>query len=112
MFKARILKIDMVNTFVGHAEVVKQKLQAALEGGRSIDVQDLFIRFTLDCIGCLAFGKDLESLHKDAPFSRAFDLAQSECERRFFVPWWRVGRKINFRLHVNNCFQINEFYSS
>lgn len=54
-----------------------------------IDVQDLFFRYTLDCIGQLGFGVDLGCLAgKPIPFAKAFDRCQAITFMKFYVPIW------------------------
>ena len=48
-----------------------------------------FSRFTLDSIAEVAFGFDLNSLHQEVPFARAFNEAQMASDRRFSRPWFQ-----------------------
>lgn len=101
MFKASIMKGVMMETFEHHGKLVLKKLESFCDSpGRYVDVQDLFFRFTLDSIGVIAFGKNINSLERDVPFSTAFDLAQVEIERRFFAPHWRFRNESQLRKSI------------
>jgi hypothetical protein len=47
-------------------------------------------RYTLDSIGEIAFGFNVDSMHKDCSFSQAFDAAQECAVDRFLWPFWKV----------------------
>ena len=54
--------------------------------------QSIFFRFTLDSVGEISFGSNINSLgDPSVPFSMAFDKAQAVAELRFWTPWWKVG---------------------
>jgi cytochrome P450 len=82
MFKGNTMRSLFVEVFRDHMPVVVDKFDAAARSGSSIDTQDLFMRFTLDTIGQIALGRNINSLDKDVPFSRAFNTAQFGCEAR------------------------------
>ncbi|XP_031479096.1 cytochrome P450 86B1-like [Nymphaea colorata] len=65
--------------------------------GRSVDLQDMFLRFTFDNICMAALGVDLECLNielPEVPFARAFEQATEYSLFRFTVPpfVWKVMR--------------------
>ena len=61
----------------------------------TVDIQDLFFRFTLDVFAHIAFGISLHSIERDTPhpFGTAFDEVQSYAVRRFDSPMWRLRRR-------------------
>ncbi|KAH8931220.1 hypothetical protein BDL97_19G010300 [Sphagnum fallax] len=59
------------------------------------DMQELFMRLTLDSICKIGFGVELQSLTPslpDNPFARAFDATNAGVTLRFIDPLWRLKR--------------------
>lgn len=84
----------MVPTFARHAANVANILKQS--DTTTLDIQDLFYRFTIDSIGEIAFGVDLQALRGDAlPFAIAFDAAQSIIWTRFTDPLFPLKRWLN-----------------
>ena len=48
------------------------------------------MRFTLDSIGELAFGRNIDSQSRPSTFHSSFDLMQKTSMERLLVPWWKV----------------------
>lgn len=93
MFPVRSLRDDMSTVFRAHGRDVVALLDNVAATGRTIDMQDLFFKFTFDSIGEIAFGVNLGSLHSDdVPFQKAFDTAQHAVNFRFVFPGWRLRR--------------------
>lgn len=88
MFKVKELK-HMRDIFERHGRELLQILDKAADTGVPIDVADLFFRYTLDSIGEIAFGFNVDSMHKDCSFSQAFDAAQECAVDRFLWPFWK-----------------------
>lgn len=61
----------------------------------SVDIHDLFFRFTLDAFAFLAFGEDLRSLETTSAFATAFDVVQNLSNQRFYDPLFRLKRMLN-----------------
>jgi cytochrome P450 len=62
---------------------------------QSLDMQDLFMRMTLDSICKVGFGVEIGTLYlqlPENPFARAFDTANIVVTLRFIDPLWRVKR--------------------
>lgn len=62
---------------------------------QSLDMQDLFMRMTLDSICKVGFGVEIGTLYlqlPENPFARAFDTANIVVMLRFINPLWRVKR--------------------
>lgn len=69
LFKTRVLKTGMFDTFLHHGHVVKDILSKS----KRLNVLDLFYRYTLDSIGVIGFGVDLKTLLQPNPVGSAFD---------------------------------------
>jgi hypothetical protein len=79
----------MVPVFLDHGAQVRVsylvKIDVALQvlnilangKDKPIDVQELFMKFTLQSIGEIAFGKNFDCLHTEHPFSNAFNTVTS-----------------------------------
>eukprot|EP00698_Gefionella_okellyi_P011337 TRINITY_DN2983_c0_g1_i1.p1 TRINITY_DN2983_c0_g1~~TRINITY_DN2983_c0_g1_i1.p1 ORF type:complete len:360 (-),score=47.50 TRINITY_DN2983_c0_g1_i1:89-1168(-) len=91
MFSLRGLRDYMTPVFVKHANALVSQLQVlSKQPEHYVDVQQLFFRHTLDCIGEIAFGVNLDSLGGSSErFSHAFDEAQLLTEQRFWQPLWQ-----------------------
>ncbi|KAG0540605.1 hypothetical protein BDA96_03G423400 [Sorghum bicolor] len=84
-------------TWVAALEFTTCTLRTARHVPRSIDLQDLLLRLTLDNICGLAFGKDPETLARGLPenaFASAFDRATETTLNRFIFPEcvWRCKK--------------------
>ncbi|KAF9131316.1 hypothetical protein BGW39_001991 [Mortierella sp. 14UC] len=58
-----------------------------------IDLQNIFLLFTLDSFGRIGFGESFGCLvdpEKEIPFARAFDRLTAELSLRFNWPFWRL----------------------
>jgi fatty acid omega-hydroxylase len=86
MFKPRRLA-QMEPIFEAHLEILRRQLDQAVTDGSPVNLQDLYMRFTMDSIGEIAFGMDLNTLEKpEQEFCRAFDWLQEETDRRGLNP--------------------------
>lgn len=63
----------------------------------TLELPDLFFRYTLSSFGKMAFGTDIgclsssaNVLSQDVPFATAFDLAQNHINNRFAQPFWQL----------------------
>ncbi|XP_020579167.1 LOW QUALITY PROTEIN: cytochrome P450 704B1 [Phalaenopsis equestris] len=62
---------------------------------QAVDIQDLFMRMTMDSICKLGFGVEIGTLSPQLPdnsFARAFDTANETVTLRFIDPLWRLKR--------------------
>jgi cytochrome P450 len=58
-------------------------------GSAQIEMQSYMFRYTMDSIGVIGFGQELETLSSDSvPFADAFDRAQKLVAYRFLTPYW------------------------
>jgi cytochrome P450 len=77
------------HVFVERAQKVIQIFKEAQDKGHPIDIQDVFMRYTLDSIGEVGFGYNIDSLSHPVPFSQAFDRAQATIEENNRNPFLR-----------------------
>lgn len=105
IFTGNNFKNHFMQCFVKHSGQFIRVLdgkQNAEDNNAVFDVQDLFSRYTLDCIGKLGFGMDLGCLLEldsseastaditGQAFAKNFDRAQALVFRRFLSPFWNV----------------------
>ncbi|KAG8097008.1 hypothetical protein GUJ93_ZPchr0013g37360 [Zizania palustris] len=70
-------------------------LSKACKAGRFVDMQELFMRMTLDSICKVGFGVEIGTLSADLPensFAQAFDAANIIVTLRFIDPLWRLKK--------------------
>lgn len=101
-FKGRLLKEQAIDTYSRHADPVLDKLEQACVSKKDIDVQDIFMRFTLDSIGEIAFGRNIDSQTHPTNFHQEFDNAQKISMERLILPWWQIHRSSTF----NNAMKV------
>ncbi|PKA52105.1 Cytochrome P450 86B1 [Apostasia shenzhenica] len=75
-------------------------LRRISEEGKTVDLQDVFLRLTFDITFNLVFGEDPQSLSPDfptVPFARAMDDAMNAIFHRHVMPasWWKLQRRLN-----------------
>lgn len=74
---------EYISSWEKHSQKVCSILNRCCQSNNSIDIQDLFMRFTLDSTGEILFGTNISSLDKEeVPFASAFDYVQAVCEYR------------------------------
>eukprot|EP01006_Ploeotia_vitrea_P023657 TRINITY_DN56214_c0_g1_i1.p1 TRINITY_DN56214_c0_g1~~TRINITY_DN56214_c0_g1_i1.p1 ORF type:complete len:625 (+),score=308.98 TRINITY_DN56214_c0_g1_i1:27-1901(+) len=98
MFNAKTMRTTMMAVWIKHAKTLHRMLA---EEPEDIDMQRRFFEFTIDSIGQIAFGVDLQTLGKEsnqecAAFARSFDRAQQLMERRLTNPLWHIGKVFPF----------------
>jgi cytochrome P450 len=98
--------------FIEHAH----RFLKLLRDVKTVDMQVLFHRYTMDCTCELVCGFDLNSLLSQSvvPFVNSFDNAVAICVRRFLVPefLWKLKRWLNLgneKLLKQHCQVINQF---
>uniref|UniRef100_A0ACD5UUI0 Uncharacterized protein n=2 Tax=Avena sativa TaxID=4498 RepID=A0ACD5UUI0_AVESA len=100
-FSTRALREYSSGVFRDTAAELAGIVAAATGGGgeRAVDMQDLFMRSTLDSIFKVGFGAHLGGLSGSSPegaaFARAFDDASEQVLYRFFDPLWKAKRLLN-----------------
>lgn len=97
MFSLNEFRANVMSALVRHGGELREVVaRDAGGGGRQVDMQALYFRYTLDTIGDVAFGDSIGSLKRpDVAFAAAFDTAQSIVEKRFLLPGWQVVEHLN-----------------
>lgn len=88
LFTVKELK-GMTEVFTKHGTALADLLESFATDKRIVDMQDYFSRTTLDSIGMIAFGENLDSLHGKVNFADAFNKAQLAVDFRAFNPLWK-----------------------
>jgi len=96
----------MLPVFQRHADELVEILNKAAESKKSIDMQRLFLGYTLDCSGEILFDHSIGSLHAEIPFQTAFDYLQIETEKRVTNPLWKFLPRPKYNQCIKTC---NEF---
>ncbi|KAL6071642.1 Cytochrome P450 monooxygenase pc-3 [Balamuthia mandrillaris] len=81
---------SMVPIFQRNGDVLLSKLEEACKAKQAIDIQELFMRFTLDSIGEIGFGHPINSLNEPVAFSHAFNEAQRIADQNNANPFKRL----------------------
>jgi len=69
--------------------------RAAASTAAAVDMQDLFMRLTMDSICKISFGIEMGALEPslpDIPFAKAFETTNEIVSHRFMDPWWKLKR--------------------
>jgi cytochrome P450 len=94
VFTNNNFKTLMFETFSEHSLKVADFIDSKLgpNGSGLVEMQTLMFAYTLDSIGRIGFGVELETINKgeDVPFAHAFDRAQVLSAERFLSPGWNV----------------------
>ena len=97
-FSIRSLKVFMTAVFRQRTQQVLQIVDEHVEdASAAVEVQTLFARYTLDAIGTIGFGVELNCLDEGGvelarKFSAAFDTATQRTGARFLDPAWKLKR--------------------
>eukprot|EP00026_Physarum_polycephalum_P007303 Phypoly_transcript_07362.p1 GENE.Phypoly_transcript_07362~~Phypoly_transcript_07362.p1 ORF type:complete len:509 (+),score=83.21 Phypoly_transcript_07362:77-1603(+) len=95
---------NFVPVFYDRAKVMNQILGAYAKSGKSIDVQKIFMRYTIDSIGELGYGIIIDALKENKSaleFCESFDYVQAETSFRFIInPVWKWLPQGNFKKHM------------
>ncbi|CAM0903271.1 unnamed protein product [Alopecurus aequalis] len=114
-FSTRVLREFSTGVFRETAAELAGIVSAAA-GEKAVDMQDLFMRSTLDSIFKIGFGVNLGGLSgsskEGAAFARAFDDASEQVLYRFFDLLWKAKRLLNVSSEAamkRSVRTINEF---
>jgi len=66
----------MLPTFHLHSLTLLEQVDHVAKRGMSLEMQDRFLCYTLDCSGEILFNHAIGSLHGNIPFQKAFDYLQ------------------------------------
>ena len=87
MFTRNVFKTKVHDTFVHNTGRLCEILNSHCSSDTNIDMQKLFFKFTLDSIGGIGFGVDLNTLGTDrVEFADAFDTFQRNIPNRMVRP--------------------------
>ncbi|KAI8608671.1 cytochrome P450 [Chytriomyces sp. MP71] len=113
IFNVKNFKDFVSDVFVHEMELFGDVLQAHAQRGDTVDLQDLFYRFTFDSFTRIAFGIEMDTIcdGKKAPFMVAFDEVQARTAKRFLTPLWEVSEFCNgqSRVHARQISEIRDF---
>ncbi|KAJ3687358.1 hypothetical protein LUZ61_016522 [Rhynchospora tenuis] len=94
-FASKNLRDLSTRVFRAYGLKLSNILCQASRDDRVIDMQDLFMRMTLDSICKVGFGVEIGTLSPNLPcnsFAQAFDAANMIVTLRFIDPFWRLKR--------------------
>ncbi|KAL8129137.1 hypothetical protein V2J09_018292 [Rumex salicifolius] len=115
-FSTRVLRDFSSQIFKQNAAKLANVLAEAATNNQIVDIQDLFMKSTLDSIFRVAFGVDLDSMcgsnEEGAKFSHAFDEASSFTSLRFVDVLWPIKKYLNIGVEAKlkkNVEIVNNF---
>ncbi|KAK1307297.1 hypothetical protein QJS10_CPA10g00745 [Acorus calamus] len=98
-FSTKVLRDFSSVVFRGNASKLVHKVSDAANTGSSVDLQDLFMKSTLDSIFKVGFGVELNSFSGSDDlgtwFSKAFDESNFIVFGRFVDLFWKIKRFLN-----------------
>ncbi|KAH0766259.1 hypothetical protein KY285_002130 [Solanum tuberosum] len=101
-FSTRVLRDFSSVVFRKNAAKFAHILTEAVKSNKIVDIQDLFMKATLDSIFRVAFGVELDSMcgsnEEGKKFSDAFDDASALTVRRYVDILWKIKRSLNIGL--------------
>eukprot|EP01126_Amoeba_proteus_P052089 TRINITY_DN6265_c0_g1_i2.p1 TRINITY_DN6265_c0_g1~~TRINITY_DN6265_c0_g1_i2.p1 ORF type:complete len:457 (-),score=79.32 TRINITY_DN6265_c0_g1_i2:146-1516(-) len=99
---------SMHSVFVEKAKILCSILDESARGKSTVDLQSLFLKYTLDAFGCIGFGTEIGSLTSDSMvFPKHFDAAQRLLNKIFFVPFMAYTSAMDeYKEHVK---EIDKF---
>ncbi|XP_024379187.1 cytochrome P450 704B1 [Physcomitrium patens] len=110
-FSTRKLRGHSASVFRGEGVKLANCLKVAMAADQPVEIQDLFLRMTLDSICKVAFGVEIGSLSPDLPdvqFAKDFDNAQAHISKRVVRPMFKIlraldiGEEHHFRIATNS----------
>ncbi|GBG25349.1 Cytochrome P450 94C1 [Hondaea fermentalgiana] len=89
IFTRNVFQGKMYKVFADNALKIADRLKT-IDGTRAIDMQKVFFKFTMDSIGTVGFGVNLDTLddEENAWFAESFDKAQKLSFQRFTKPFF------------------------
>ncbi|XP_068642357.1 cytochrome P450 704C1-like isoform X2 [Aristolochia californica] len=98
-FSTRALRETSSQVFRSNAAKLARIISESVSNQEAVDVQELFMKTTLDSIFKVAFGTDLDNLggkNQEGPrFIRAFDQSNAIIFRRYGDIFWEIERALN-----------------
>ncbi|KAL3684517.1 hypothetical protein R1sor_002539 [Riccia sorocarpa] len=108
-FSTQKLRETSTNAYREHAVHLMLFLETVADSATQVDIQDLFLRMTMDSICKIGFGVDQHSLTPELPklpFATAFDTLGLWSVARLVDVFWKLKKKLNvgrekqFRAHL------------
>ncbi|KAG0457094.1 hypothetical protein HPP92_022251 [Vanilla planifolia] len=101
-FSAKVLRDYSSLVFRSNAAKLSELVSVSADSNETMDIQDLFMKTTLDSIFKVGFGVDLDTLggsnDKGRAFAKAFDDSSCQILRRYFDLFWKMKRMLNIGL--------------
>ncbi|KAM1175175.1 hypothetical protein ACFX19_028204 [Malus domestica] len=98
-FSTRMLREFSSAVFQKNAAKVADKLSEIATAGQTIDIQDMFMKSTLDSIFKVAFGTELDNMcgssQEGRSFGDAFDNSSALSLWRYVDVFWRIKKFLN-----------------
>ncbi|KAL3690909.1 hypothetical protein R1sor_004560 [Riccia sorocarpa] len=97
-FSSHKLREISTDAYREHALHLMLFLETVVDSLKQVDIQDLFMRMTMDSICKIGFGLDQHSLTPELPefqFGKAFDTLAIMSANRVFDVFWKLKRKLN-----------------
>ncbi|KAF9575067.1 hypothetical protein EC968_004564 [Mortierella alpina] len=96
IFTTKLYRQLVQGTFVDTGLDLCTVLEKSRVANRSVDLQELFLKLTLDAFGHLTFGLDFKSLLAEGTheFGDAFDYLTANIDTRIANPFWPITDKI------------------
>ncbi|KAL3684515.1 hypothetical protein R1sor_002537 [Riccia sorocarpa] len=97
-FSSHKLRETSTNAYREHAVHLMLFLETVADSLTQVDIQDLFLRMTMDSICKTGFGLDQHTLTPELPefqFATAFDTLSLWSVARIFDVFWKLKRKLN-----------------
>ncbi|KAL3814898.1 hypothetical protein ACJIZ3_016166 [Penstemon smallii] len=103
-FSRRALRDFSAGVFRNNAVKLANIVSESVITNEPIDIQDLFMKSTLDSISKVAFGVELDSLcgsnDESEKFSKAFDDASAMTAWRYVDVLWKIKKALNLGLEA------------
>ncbi|GJJ79247.1 hypothetical protein EMPS_11607 [Entomortierella parvispora] len=93
IFNVKAFRDYTSNVFVQESKIVANYLGQVAEKGTTIDIQDIFLKFTLDSFGEVSFGQSFGCLtnpEEEVEFAAAFDRLNATVSERLFLGPWKL----------------------
>ncbi|KAF9436991.1 hypothetical protein BGZ76_002346 [Entomortierella beljakovae] len=92
IFNVKAFRDYTNNVFVQESNTVARYLDTIAKSGSTVDIQDIFLKFTLDSFGEVSFSKSfgcLDNPDQEVEFAAAFDRLNGVISERLFRGPWR-----------------------
>nr|UHB15504.1 cytochrome P450 [Paris polyphylla] len=114
-FSTKVWRDFSATVFKTTASKLAQIISAAASSNQTIDIQDLFMKSTMDSIFKVGFGTELDCLggsDEGSKFAKAFDTSSELITRRYVHAFWKIERFLKFGPEAElrkNIKDINDF---